>query len=104
MDLRIDELLKSSGGSQTEMAHALGVKPSTVSKWVSGKNSPPTKKLQEIAEYFGVEPLFLFRKYAGDDRRQVIFRRLLVLDDRAITAVDALTESFEASPPDADRK
>lgn len=94
MELRIGELLVEKGATQTDMAHALSVKPSTVSKWVSGSNSPPTKKLEEIAEYFGVEPIFLFRKYAGTEPQRHILSLLHRLDAHSATAVSRLVESL----------
>ena len=94
MELRIGDLLKERKISQTQMAHDLGVKQSTVSKWVSGDNSPPTKKLEEIAAYFNIDPLLLFRKYAENTRQLEIFLRLQSLDQRDVQTVSTLVESL----------
>lgn len=103
MELRIGDLLKERDISQTQMAHDLGVKQSTVSKWVSGDNSPPTKKLEEIAAYFGIDPLLLFKKYASNQGQLNIFLRLRALDPHHVDAVNSLVESL-ATPPDSSRQ
>lgn len=94
MELRIEELRAAKGVSQTEMARELGVEQPTVSKWISGKNSPPTKNLQAIADYFGVEPILLFKRYARSAEHIEIVLQLLNLTPKELKAVKALVSSL----------
>lgn len=44
-----------SGQTQSEIAAALGVSKGTFSDWVSGRSHPRMSRVQEIAEYFGIQ-------------------------------------------------
>jgi transcriptional regulator with XRE-family HTH domain len=39
---------------QYELAHAVGVRPATVSLWINGDTKPNTENRQAIADFFGV--------------------------------------------------
>lgn len=98
MELRIDELLDERGISQTQLAADLGVKQPTVHRWVTGESSPPTKKLAEIAAYFKVDPLLLFREYGAQAKYLDILARLRKLDHHDVLAVETLVESLSTRP------
>lgn len=98
MELRIDELLSERGISQTQLAADLGVKQPTVHRWVTGESSPPTKKLAEIASYFRVDPLLLFREYGQQAQFLDILARLRKLDHHDVLAVETLVESLSTRP------
>ena len=98
MELRIDELLDESGISQAQLARDMGVKQPTVSRWVTGESSPPTKKLAEIAAYFKVDPLLLFREYGHQAKYLDILNRLRKLDRHDVIAVETLVESLSTRP------
>lgn len=51
---RIQELLRRSGRSQTELADFLGVRKQVFSDWKAGRNSSYQKRLPEIAQFFGI--------------------------------------------------
>lgn len=94
MELRIDELLKEHDVSQSQLARDLGVKQPTVSRWVSGESSPPTKKLAEIAAYFKIDPLFLFKDYGAHKRKLEILKQIEALDDHDVLAVRNLVDTL----------
>jgi transcriptional regulator with XRE-family HTH domain len=98
MELRIDELLDERGISQTQLAADLGVKQPTVHRWVTGESSPPTKKLAEIAAYFKIDPLLLFREYGHQAQYLDILARLRKLDHHDVLAVETLVESLSTRP------
>ena len=47
------QLLAERGMSQSDLANALGLTPSTVSDWCTGKKYPRVGSLQLLADYFG---------------------------------------------------
>ena len=51
---KIQELRKSKGLTQEELAEALYVSRTAISKWESGKGYPSIDSLKEIAKYFSV--------------------------------------------------
>ena len=51
---RIQELRKSKGISQEELANELGISRQAVSKWESGQSSPELDNIVALSEYFGV--------------------------------------------------
>ena len=51
---RIQNLRKTKGISQEELAEALGVSRQAVSKWESGQSSPDLDKIVQLSEYFEV--------------------------------------------------
>jgi len=51
---RIQELRKSKGLSQEQLAEMLGVSRQAVSKWESGQSLPEVEKLIAMGEFFGV--------------------------------------------------
>lgn len=56
---RLRELLEKSRLSQKDFAEAIGENPSTVNAWLREANMPRLPKVQKVAEYFGVSPLYL---------------------------------------------
>lgn len=52
--MKIKELRKKAGLSQTALAERLGVKQNTISDWESEKFEPGVEKLAKLAEIFGV--------------------------------------------------
>lgn len=50
----IREMLARSGKSQRDLADAIGVTQTMVSRWVRGENTPDAKQLLAIAEAIGV--------------------------------------------------
>lgn len=49
---RIQSLLDEREKSQSDLARYLGIKPSTISQWISGKANPTFDKLETIARFF----------------------------------------------------
>ncbi len=50
----IRELREDAGLTQLQLAMKLGVTPSAVYAWESGRNEPRASQLRAIAHYFGV--------------------------------------------------
>ena len=59
---KLQELRKSRNLTQEELAEALFVSRTAVSKWESGKAIPDSNKVLAIAKLFGVSTDFLLRK------------------------------------------
>lgn len=55
----VKELRKRKGIQQKELAIEIGVSRPIVSEWESGKKDPSGERLQKLAEYFGVDPLWV---------------------------------------------
>lgn len=69
---RIQELRKSRGISQEELANALGVSRQAVSKWESGQSFPELDNIVALSDYFGVSADHILK---GTDTLQVIKTR-----------------------------
>src|SRR5690625_1312932 len=61
----INDLLKSKGKTQTDMAHELGIAPTTVSSWLNCVRYPRIDKIQKMADYFGV-----YRSEITEEKRE----------------------------------
>ncbi len=64
----------SDRGSQLRLAEALGTSPGTVTKWVSGENTPNFESCLRLADYLGVEPARIFRLTGKMDYYQLYLR------------------------------
>jgi len=89
---KLQELRKSKGLTQEELAEALYVSRTAVSKWESGRGYPSIDSLKEISRFFGVtiDELICPREMmtaAEDDKRQSIGRYVSVI----CNALDILT-------------
>lgn len=56
MGEKIREFRERAGLSQRELAQALGIDPSAVSLWETGKNSPTVHNLRRLADILGCNP------------------------------------------------
>lgn len=52
---RIQEVLKTKGLKQIQLAEALGVAKSSVSQWCNNRIQPPLGKLNDIADVIGCD-------------------------------------------------
>lgn len=50
----IKQLREARGWTQLALANKLGITPSTVYKWESGRNEPKVMQLRAVAKVFGV--------------------------------------------------
>jgi transcriptional regulator with XRE-family HTH domain len=83
---RINLLLEDQGKTQMELITVLGMNRSTYSNWKLGKSKSYLKRIEEIADFFGVTPDYLLRgiegepesktKVAAEDEMLRIFRKL----------------------------
>ena len=64
---RIFDLLESRGKRASDLARALGVRPTTVSEWKSGKREPSAVHYEKLAEYFGVSLDYLITGKSARD-------------------------------------
>lgn len=62
----VKELRKKKGIQQKELALIIGVAQPTVSDWENGKKDPSDERLRKLAEYFGVDELFILGKGVTD--------------------------------------
>ena len=46
--------IEASGMQQKEIAHAIGVAPSTLNNWTQGTKYPRIDKIELLADYFGI--------------------------------------------------
>ncbi|SNZ07705.1 Helix-turn-helix [Persephonella hydrogeniphila] len=56
---RLKKLLETLGLSQRKFAEEIGVKPPTISEYISGKTNPSPRTLKIIEEKFNVNPEWL---------------------------------------------
>lgn len=89
---KLQELRKSKSLTQEELAEALYVSRTAVSKWESGRGYPSIDSLKEISRFFGVtiDELICPQEMmtaAEDDKRQSIGRYVSVI----CNAMDILT-------------
>ena len=74
----LSRYLERSGSTQRELAKAVGVSPSTVSDWKKGRAYPRMKKLQLIADFFGidksdlVEDVYLAKESVSEQEQELI--------------------------------
>ena len=61
---KLQELRKSRGLTQEELAEDLYVSRTAVSKWESGRGYPSIDSLKEISKYFSVK-IFPFSSYCA---------------------------------------
>ncbi len=81
---RLEQALKESGMSASELARAIRIRPQAVSQWISGATkSPSAKNLLRAAEAMGVDPGWLIE---GKGSRAAVTARIvepLALPDAA---------------------
>lgn len=61
LDERLQELRKSRGLSQEQLAEAAGVSRQAVSKWELGESAPELEKVLALSEFFGVTTDYLLK-------------------------------------------
>lgn len=61
LDKRMQELRKSRGLSQEQLAEAAGVSRQAVSKWELGESAPELEKVLALSEFFGVTTDYLLK-------------------------------------------
>jgi len=92
---RIRELREARRWTQRDLAHRLDVYGREVSRWESGDQLPPVRRLLHLAETFGVEPGELFGKTPGA-RSGGLGSRLQAAHRRWDSGIrEAVTELFE---------
>lgn len=89
---KLQELRKSKGLTQEELAEALFVSRTAISKWESGRGYPSIDSLKEISRFFGVTIDELIRpremmNAAEDDKKVLVGRYVSVI----CNALDLLT-------------
>lgn len=83
----LNNRLKESGITRTELAEHMGVSSSTVSDWCNGNKYPRADKLQKIAEFLGVSVAELQSEHDALEEVDLAFYgeyRSLCEDDKAI--------------------
>jgi transcriptional regulator with XRE-family HTH domain len=86
-------------GQKKELADYLGIRPGSLSRWLSGKQQPNRKHLQKIQSFFGLpshfdlaqDPLFLsLSPLSAVEQREWLHQRIDLLD------VETLRQLFPA--------
>ena len=67
-DMRIKELRKKMGISQTELGIILGVTRSTICLYEQGKRQPDNTTLVKLADFFGVTVDYLLGRDCGEQK------------------------------------
>lgn len=89
----IARLLRYQNRSQVWLADKLRVAESTVSNWLSGRNSPSDAMKDEIAEVFGVDVEELYLKFedeVGPAPTYADFSKAALVDDIAKSVLDTM--------------
>lgn len=68
---RVEVLLKESGHSKSELYAACSVSASAISQWKSGRTSPATKSLQNIADYLNVTYEYLISGVGSKEKAPI---------------------------------
>ena len=68
---RLKQLVDRTGRSAAEVAESIGVSAAMMSYYLSAKNMPDSARVYEIAEYFGVDPAWLFGANVNPDGSSV---------------------------------
>lgn len=56
---RLKELMESTGDKQIDMARKTGISKGTLTKYVNGKMGMKQSRIEQIAEIYGVDPVWL---------------------------------------------
>ena len=79
----VKELRKSRGIQQKELALSIGVAQPTVSEWESGKKDPSGDRLKRLANFFGVDELYIL----GMSLSSATINDGIVLDDEEMILI-----------------
>lgn len=94
-----EQLLQKYGVTAYKVAKDTGVTQTSLSNWKSGRNTPGTRTLQKIADYFGVTVDYLMTGKEEPEKKETT---LSPRDERDIKkdvdAIMAKLESGEAGP------
>lgn len=69
---RIAAARQAAGMNGAQLAEALGVAPSSITRWESGELAPRVEMREPIAEALGVDVDWLFRHANGDDEPEPV--------------------------------
>lgn len=99
--LKIRELRKNAGLTQTELAKCVNRKKQTVSMWETGERNPSMKSVKKVADFFDVPVEQLFDK---EDTKQTNATALSAKDRAGMIATlrafNRLPESYYATLSD----
>ena len=86
--LSIRELRKKSGLTQLELARRVGVKPSIISRYESGKVKPKLKRMEQMAEIFGVDTkeFIIYNMFSNEDKNAYENEKIRNLKKRLLIA------------------
>ena len=59
-EITLKVLRASKNLSQAELGERLGVSQTTITSWETGKTTPNSKNIYELANLYGVEPTVIF--------------------------------------------
>ena len=86
-----EQLLQKYGVTSYKVSKETGVTQTSLSNWKSGRNTPSTKTLQKIADYFGVSVDYLM---TGKEETSDKEPQLKPKDERDIKNILANTEQL----------
>lgn len=67
----LKHLLTEKNVKKTNVAHALNIRDSTLGNYFRGIRMPPEKILNQLADYFGVEPEYILTDHTPEDSADV---------------------------------
>lgn len=92
----LNRLLSEKGYQQTDLAEITGVSSGTTSSWCSGTKVPRMDKIQNIANWLGVNMSELLEPYTPDraitHKKQVIFDRISAATSEQIDQLNDLLD------------
>lgn len=97
---RIGDLIVNTGKPQYEIAETIGIRPSTISRYMSKKQLPDLRYMIALAKYFGVSLDWLagldsdrHEIYTDEERKLVTLYSVASEDDRAV--IQAVLKKYQ---------
>lgn len=76
---RLADALKTARVSQSELARAIGIHPSTVNRWLTGERLPDADELERACRHLGLSADILLGLDPGDQTEDEVAQRVEML-------------------------
>lgn len=105
---RLADLRQSFNLNQKEFAERMGLNPSTIANYESGKREPDYELLVKFADFFGVSTDYLLGRSDNPQMTEIEIairglpletQKLLLDKDNAIPALDCVSEFLKSGVP-----
>ena len=98
--IRLKEMRNSRNISQKEFAEEIGTSESNVSKWESGKSTPPTDTIKKIAKYYNRPISYFFGEDSQRSGSEKLYNELvkegLISNDMSDEEMDKIINKIVA--------